>query len=65
MCKTVCLQVEDWEGRSRIENGVCVAVKEHKVPLSHEQELVSLYSLLYNNSNKCIVSNLDLFFSVL
>nr|XP_021331177.1 uncharacterized protein LOC110439462 [Danio rerio] len=33
------MTVEDWEGRSRIENGVCVAVKEHKVPLSHEQEL--------------------------
>ncbi|XP_056312301.1 uncharacterized protein LOC130223480 [Danio aesculapii] len=33
------MTVEDWEGRSRIENGVCVAVKEHKVLLSHEQEL--------------------------
>ncbi|XP_073803758.1 uncharacterized protein isoform X2 [Danio rerio] len=33
------MTVEDWEGRSWIENGVCVAVKEHKVLLSHEQEL--------------------------
>ncbi|KAL0170895.1 hypothetical protein M9458_035491, partial [Cirrhinus mrigala] len=41
------MTVEDWEGRIRKENGVCVAVKEHKtaasqvaeVPLSDEQEL--------------------------
>ncbi|XP_073804721.1 uncharacterized protein isoform X1 [Danio rerio] len=40
------MTVEDWEGRSRIENGVCVAVKEHKVPLSHEQEL--WFNLYFN-----------------
>ncbi|XP_016334581.1 uncharacterized protein LOC107683004, partial [Sinocyclocheilus anshuiensis] len=52
------MTVEEWLGRSRRENGVSVAVKEHKtatsqvaeVPLSDEQELVSLYSKLHHNS---------------
>lgn len=58
MCKTVCLQVEEWEERSLEESGVSIAVKEHKtaasqvaeVPLSDEQELVSLYRNFNHNS---------------
>ena len=57
MCTTVCLQVEEWQGRTCIQNGSSVVVKEHKtatsqvaeVPLTADQEHVRLYSKLHYN----------------